>query len=139
MSAFTQKGLEALNQAWVDNESNKYDAEKRAGLAEAQNDSYALAAAFQDYADADAAQHNLMSAYQRAEANAQAAQTVPRPVNEAEQLQRDVWEQIRTGNQQWDTYLTNRWRAGEAVAKGARPESMNLGNHVPAPFAARGQ
>jgi len=27
-----------------------------------------------------------------------------KPVNEAEQLQRDVWEQIRTGNQQWDNY-----------------------------------
>jgi hypothetical protein len=38
---------------------------------------------------------------------------------------------IKTGNPQWDQYLTNRWKAGEAVAKGARPEDFKFTDHVP--------
>jgi len=132
MSAFSQKGLEALNQAWTDNESAKYDAERRAGIAESQGDQYALAQAYQDYANADQAQQNLMAAYERAEKQAAQAQTAPKPMSEGEELQRHIWEtSVKTGNPQWDTYLTQRWKQGEAFARGADPNHLPTMDHVP--------
>src|SRR5262245_23406782 len=128
MSAFSQKGLEALNQAWIQNEQDKYQAEREAAIAEAAGDQYQLAESYQKYANADANQHNLMHAYPPAEQAAQQQQNVPQPMSEGEKLQRDIWDQIRTGNAQVDTYLTTRWKQGEAVARGqARPEQFETG------------
>jgi hypothetical protein len=106
MAAFSQKGLE------------KYQAEREAAIAEANGDSYQLAECYQRYANADANQHNLMTAYQRAEQAAQQQQMAPKPVSEGEQLQKDIWTQIATGNPQVDQFLTNRWKVAEAVTKG---------------------
>src|SRR5262245_13951230 len=91
MAAFSQKGLEALNQAWVNAEQVKYDAERRAGIAEASNDTYALAEAYQDYSNAEQAQVNLTKSYQMAEQRATQQQTAPRPMSEGEELQRHIW------------------------------------------------
>src|SRR5262245_28824516 len=92
------QGLEGLNQAWIQNEEKKYDAERRASICEAQGDQYGLAEAYQDYSNAEQAQVNLYKSYQMAEQRAAQQQSTPQPVSEGEQLQRDVWEQIRTGN-----------------------------------------
>jgi hypothetical protein len=101
MSGFSQKQLESLNQAWVNNEQRKLEAEREIPLAEAQGDSYRLAELYQQYADADQAQHNLHGAYQRAEAAVLQNQNAPQPQNDGLELQKAVWEQIKTGNPQW--------------------------------------
>src|SRR5262249_43423957 len=123
MGAFNEKGLQALNQASVNQESLKYDAERRASIAEASNDQYALAEAYQDYANADAYQTNLYNDYVKAEQAAAQQQNVPRPISDGEQLQRDVWQQIEVQPGQphadgWNRHMTARWRAAEAVTRG---------------------
>jgi hypothetical protein len=134
MGAFSEKGLQALNQAWVTSEQKKFEAERMAGICEAQRDQYGLAEAYQQYSDAEQAQVNLYKSYQMAEQRAAQQQSVPQPINEGEKIQRDVWEQIKVQDrpdaEAWNRYLTHRWRQGQAVANGARPEDMAV-DHVP--------
>src|SRR5262249_46189901 len=94
MGAFTEKGLQALNQAWLTQEEIKYDAERRASIADASGDQYALAQAYTDYSDAENRQLNLQNSYQMAEQRAAQQHHAPRPMSEGEELQRAVWDQI---------------------------------------------
>jgi len=141
MGAFTEKGLQALNQAWVTAESQKYDAERRAGIAEATGDQFALAEAYQDYANAEANQTNLYNGYVKAEQAAVQRQNVPQPMSEGEELQRHIWHtavEVQPGQvanaDAWNKHLTHRWKVGEAVARGQitneQAEKM-ASNHVP--------
>ena len=131
MAAFDQKGLEALNQAWLNSEQAKYDAERRASIAHAAGDQYALAEAYTDYSNAEQTQVNLYKSYQMAEQRATQQQQAPQPVDEGTKLQMDIWNQIATGPPEVDQYLVQRWKAGEAVARGADPSKIDLGNIVP--------
>jgi hypothetical protein len=113
MAAFSEKGLQALNQAWVTQEQLKYDAERRVSIAEANSDTYSLAEAFQDYANAAAQQRNLYSEYQHAEQAAQQQQQAnqPSPASAEQRAQRlphemDVYDVAKVCNLDPKYYLS---------------------------------
>ena len=60
-------------------------------MSEAAWDQYWLAQAYQDYSDAENKQINLQNSYQLAEQRAAQQQNVPRPMSDAEDLQRHIW------------------------------------------------
>ena len=125
----SQRDLEALDQQQKEN-LREIDEATRA--LEYTDNYYDRGLLIQRIANAKANQHNLTCLYHEEIQREQAAQyAAPRPVSEGEQLQRDIWNQIATGNAQVDQYLTHRWKVGEAVARGADPGKADLGNHVP--------
>src|SRR5262249_22988418 len=138
MGAFTEKGLQALNQAWLTEEEIKYDAERSASIADAAGDQYALAQAYTDYSDAENRQINLQNSYQLEERRA-TQQNVLQPIADAAQLQRDVWQQMEVQPGQphaegWNRVQTHRWKLAEAVNRGqiSNEQAAKLkGDHVP--------